>query len=173
VDRHRASGAVVLTDYKIGRPPYRHKQEKTRRKHLIGDVEAGRRLQAVAYALGTRGPAVGRYLFLGPADDEEVERAVGLAGDDQEAVVGFAAAVAAVLDAWRTGAFLPRVLDRKGITPRLCGYCEVRQACLLDDSGARHRLLRWLAARDETFGPAAVAARAWWALASAELEDEE
>jgi hypothetical protein len=173
VDRDRTSGACTLSDYKIGRPPYGQKQEKTRRKHLLDDVGSGRRLQAMAYALGTPGQAAGRYLFLGNADDEEVERAVGLSGDDREATAAFAAATAAVLDTWRTGAFLPRVLDRKGTTPRLCAYCEVRQACLLDDSGARHRLLRWLAGRERSGVPAVAAARAWWSLASADLEEEE
>jgi hypothetical protein len=173
VDRDPTTGAIRLTDYKIGRPPYHWKRESTRRDHLLGDVASGRRLQALAYALGTPGPAVGRYLFLGPAEDEAVERVVGLAGDDDEATASFATVVAAVLDAWRGGAFLPRVVDEQGVTPRLCEYCEVRQACLLDDSGARQRLLRWLAAREAAGVEPVAAARAWWALASRDREEEE
>jgi hypothetical protein len=173
VDRDPATGSIRLTDYKIGRPPYLQKRESTRRDHLLADVASGRRLQAVAYALAAPGSAVGRYLFLGPAEDEAVERVVGLAGDDGEATASFVAAVAAVLDAWRTGAFLPRVLDEKGTTPALCEYCEVRQACLLDDSGARQRLVRWLTAREQAGVPALAAARAWWALVARDLEEEE
>jgi superfamily I DNA/RNA helicase len=42
---------------------------ETRRAHLLDDIATGRRLQAVAYALGSPGPR-GRYLFLGPAERE-------------------------------------------------------------------------------------------------------
>jgi hypothetical protein len=65
------------------------------------------------------------------------------------------------------------VLDEKGTTPTLCEYCEVRQACLLDDSGARQRLVRWLTAREQAGVPALAAARAWWALVARDLEEEE
>jgi hypothetical protein len=49
----------------------------------------------------------------------------------------------------------------------------VRQACLLDDSGARQRLVRWLTAREQAGVPALAAARAWWALVARDPEEEE
>jgi len=172
VDRDPATGTIRLTDYKIGRPPYDVKREETRREHLLDDVATGRRLQAVAYALGTPGHAEGRYLFLGPNEGQEVERVVAVTGDDQ-ITSSFASAVAAVLDAWRSGAFVPRVLDRRGDTPRLCEYCEVRQACLVDDSGARRRLFEWLGSQEGAAVPTLAAARRLWSLGSVTGEGEE
>ena len=62
--------------------------------------------------------------------------------------------VTILLRAFRAGAFGPRLEDASGNEPRQCDWCEVSSACVRGDSGARHRLARWLAATraDEAAG---------------------
>ncbi len=155
VDRlpERRTPTFRLTDYKTGRPLSRAARADTRTDHLLREVQAGRRLQAVAYALAASGPgpwdpaALGRYLFLAP----------GVAPEHREAAVwssavpfaeAFARAVATVLEAWDRGTFFPRLVepdaDRE---PRRCARCAVHEACLRGDSGARRRLAAWAEAR--------------------------
>jgi hypothetical protein len=59
----------------------------------------------------------------------------------------FHAAARTALGAWEHGAFFPRFLlqDRTREHPH-CERCEVRDACLRGDSGARLRFEAWLAA---------------------------
>lgn len=153
-----ADGRLRLTDYKTGRPLSRGKRPSTRERHHLEAVRTGSRLQATAYRLavghaGGEGAAEGRYLFLDPEIDapEAAEFAVDhAAGDHADA---FRTAVGTVLSAWDAGAFFPRVVDPAGEQePARCGYCEVAEACLRGDSGARLRLARW----NHDQGPTAV-----------------
>ncbi|MDP7572753.1 MAG: hypothetical protein QF391_14215, partial [Myxococcota bacterium] len=43
-----------------------------------------------------------------------------------------------------TGSFFPRLMEPgKDVSSGRCEYCEVREACLQGDGGARARLGRW------------------------------
>lgn len=139
-----AQGGVVLTDYKTGRPFTENKQETTRRRKLLEEVAAGRRLQAPAYALAAGEAGGGRYLFLAPEAEPE-HRVVTVAASDGEILRTFRATAQTVLALWDDGAFFPRLLEPDGRrTPRACDWCAVRQACLQGDSGAGLRLFEAL-----------------------------
>ena len=151
-----------LTDYKSGRPPGSGGPE-ARRRRFLAEVQAGARLQAAAYLTGAGAGAVGRYLFLRPDADDEAREITVTAGDD-EAGRAFAGAAGVALGAWEAGAFVPRLVEPGGDhTPRLCASCEVAEACILGDSGARRRLLAW-AEQGEEAGSDAAAALAVWRL---------
>lgn len=139
-----AQGGVVLTDYKTGKPFTEHKTEPTRRRKLLEQVAAGRRLQAPAYALAAGSGGRGRYLFLQPGVEPE-HRNVPVTASDAEVLEAFAAAARTALAVWDEGAFFPRLLDPRGReTPPACRWCAVRQACLQGDSGAGLRLFEVL-----------------------------
>lgn len=149
----RRNATFRLTDYKTGRPVSTAKREATRRDHFLRQVAAGRRLQAVAYALaaGARQPwrpdAVGRYLFLRRGVEPE-HREVAAWSSAVPFAEAFEAAVRTGLAAWDAGAFFPRLVEPdRDEEPVLCRYCEVREACLRGDSGARRRLAAWAEAR--------------------------
>jgi RecB family exonuclease len=137
----RARG-LVLTDYKTGRPISTAKTDTYRRRHLLAEIAAGRKLQAAAYALA-EGAAAGRYLFLKPglaADAREFQ----VTAADREAAAAFAAAARAALAAWDAGSFFPRVvLPDENKEPPTCRWCAVAEACVRGDSGARLRLFEW------------------------------
>jgi RecB family exonuclease len=184
-DRAEAvGGRVRLTDYKTGKPLSEAKTEETRARHHLAGVAQGQRLQAVGYALaaasllgdaaghGTR--IEGRYLFLRPEieDPEAASFAAGAA--DPAFAAAFRDAVATLLAAWDAGAFFPRVVDPSGQDePLRCAWCEVAEACVRGDSGARLRLHRWNAEHAEAAeagGAASDAERAHhgvWELAAA------
>lgn len=138
---------LTLTDYKTGRRPVSTaKLETSRRKHLLESVWSGERLQAVAYAqaAGHTGD-FGRYLFIGPdvSDDRSV-RDVRIAADDRELDDAFRQAAGTALATWDLGTFFPRLVNPdRDEEPTRCQYCEVRDACLRGDSGARRRLREW------------------------------
>jgi len=139
-------GERHLTDYKTGRPISLHKTEKTRRRELLRAVAAGEKLQVMAYVAG--GAREGRYLFLRPELDESLW-SWPLEAGDAEARRLFERALGALLDLWREGAFFPRLVEPdRDAEPRRCDYCEVAEACLRRDSGARRRLSRWAEALD-------------------------
>lgn len=149
----RRNATFRLTDYKTGRPLSTAKKETTRRDHFLRQVDAGRRLQAVAYALaaGGRQPwrpdALGRYLFL-RRDVEPEHREAAAWSSAVPFAEAFEAAVRTALAAWDAGAFFPRLVEPdRDEEPVLCRYCEVREACLRGDSGARRRLAAWAEAR--------------------------
>ena len=49
-------------------------------------------------------------------------------------------------DAFDRGSFFPRLIDpATGNEPRRCQVCEVKEACIRGDSGARRRLEHWVA----------------------------
>jgi hypothetical protein len=134
-------GGLRRTDYKTGKPISDAKTEAYRRRHLLDRVRAGTHLQGVAYQLASGEEAVGRYLFLRP--DLEV-RAFEVGPEDRELAEAFRETVRAVLAAWDAGAFFPRVVDPAGRNePGRCKVCEVAEACLRGDSGARLRLFEW------------------------------
>ncbi len=159
-DRVDASeDGLRLTDYKTGRPFSASKNEQTRRRHTLARLRSGRNLQAAAYARGGGAGARGRYLFLrdpgDPGTPDEV-RAAELGAADPEAASLLAAVAGAVVEGWRAGVFLPRLLQRDlEHRPAACQYCELLQACLQQDSGAGARLARWVEAARRSGGPAA------------------
>ena len=148
----RLDDRVRLTDYKSGRPRLPANDER-RRLQLLREVAAGTRLQAAAYALSVGERAEGRYLFLG-VNPEEKPREGALDNRDQELAPAFAAALATLFAAWERGAFFPRLVDpAKGTEPSRCEWCEVAQACLRRDSGARRRLTEWVARQADAEAP--------------------
>jgi len=151
VDRmvERRFPGLRLTDYKTGRPISTAVRQKTRDEHFLRQVEAGDRLQAVAYALATGGPlpsmhaGQGRYVFLRPELPPE-QRDFGVWGSHVPFVEAFAAATRSALAAWDQGAFFPRLVEPdRDQEPRRCAWCPVREACVRGDSGARRRLAEW------------------------------
>ena len=146
----RGPDGPILTDYKTGRPITDKERATTRRTHLMRRVAGGRNLQAIAYAAaavqaGSPG-AVGRYAYLAAELDKADLR---LAAGEADALAALHSAVDAVGAAWDEGGFFPRLVDAKGNTPPPCAFCEVAEACLQGDSGARLRLGGWVARRQE------------------------
>src|SRR6185369_13409226 len=119
----------------------------------------------------------GRYLYLRP-DLAQREFAIG-AGISGEAELAraFGAATASVLGAWEAGTFFPRVVDLSGrAEPGRCKFCNVAEACLRGDSGARGRLFEWAARGGpeppEPSEPISAALLAVWGLPGAAGEGE-
>ena len=163
-----AAGRVVFTDFKTGAPLSKAKTHETRRKHLLAAFRRGEALQAAAYPLGAGGRAAdGRYVYLRP-DLEDETRVLEVAGEDPELPSLFRSTVRSVLDAWDSGSLFPRLEQADtNREPRRCSHCEVRDACVRGDSGARRRLARWAAGRKEGRGAlsaAEVALRVLWSL---------
>jgi hypothetical protein len=163
VDR-RAHG-VVLTDYKNGRPPSDAKTAAKRREHLASFIARGRGLQGSAYARsGGPGSAEGRYLYLRPEiPGPEESRTFRIASDDVELEGIFLEAVSVIVEAWRAGAFFPRVEEPDGSFPPQCRWCPILQACLRDDSAYRRRLVEVMDGEgDGVSEPLSKAQALWW-----------
>jgi RecB family exonuclease len=138
-------------DYKTGRAP---------RGTLLERVAQGASLQAAAYAFG--GGGEGRFLFL--ARGAERGAVVGVDAEDRELRAAFDAAISAALAAFEAGSFLPRLAKADGSgPPDPCDWCEVREACLQGDAGARARLVEW-AKQGRAGADAEGAALALWRL---------
>ena len=138
----RVAGALRLSDYKTGASAVTGKRPDTRRKKLLQGIARGELLQAAVYAQLAPG-AEGRYLHLATAQPEEV-RAPALVGDP-EVGTALAQALDVVLGARDAGVYVPHLLDfGKDQEPRACARCEVKEACLRGDSGARGRLRRFV-----------------------------
>ncbi len=155
-------GSRIYTDYKTGRRGISKAASKAaRKKSLLKEVRAGLRLQVPAYALA--GAGLGRYLFLHPAlEGPEEARVATVRSDEREPLEAFVQAVAAALEAWREGAFPARVVRAdEDKEPLRCRYCEVAEACVRGDSGARRRLRRWAAAEPAAASPEAAAHTLW------------
>ena len=170
-------GRVVFTDFKTGAPLSKAKTDETRRKHLLAAFRRGEALQAAAYPLAAGGrPADGRYVYLRP-DLEDDSRVLEVASEAPELPAIFQAVVRAVLSAWDSGSLFPRLEEaNKPKEPSRCSRCEVRDACVRGDSGARRRLARWAAARGEGERPlsaAEAALRGLWSLGIGAAEDGE
>lgn len=158
-------GALRRTDYKTGKPISEAKTPAKRHQHFLQKVRAGTHLQGVAYRLAGRAgePAAGRYLYLKP-DVEEREFQAGPL--DLGLADAFAASVRAVLGVWDAGTFFPRIVDPAGREePGRCKRCEVAEACLRGDSGARLRLFEW-SERREDLAPGEAALLEVWRLAA-------
>ncbi len=161
---------LLFTDFKTGAPYSNAARTGTRHDHFLRAVRQGRALQAAAYAAAAAGrPARGRYLFLRP-DLEDDRRTFTVAAEDTDILTAFTAVVQAVLQAWDLGSFFPRLEQPdEPEEPRRCSVCEVRQACLRGDSGARRRLAGWAARHAAGSGgvsPAEIALLAVWRLAA-------
>jgi len=168
----RDGDALVLVDFKTGKPLSTAKTPKKRDEHLAKATAGGIALQASAYAASAAAlcgrPALGRYLYLRPGD--ELERvALDVRSDDTALAEAFSASLRTVLAARATGALFPRVVDAQGREPAACRHCAVAEACVRGDSGARARLQRFFepergapaaGSEPEAFGPA----RALWSL---------
>ena len=144
-----------LVDYKTGKNDISTATTAaTRQKNLIKRIRAGKSLQAITYALATQSQSSrGRYLFLKPnIDGPEAAREIGIEKGNEEARLAFQKAASSLLEAWNQGSFLPRLVkadaDR---APRRCGFCQVAEACLRYDSGARGRLRSWMAEHQDAY----------------------
>ena len=145
----RIGSKLRIVDYKTGAPLARQQRPDARRRQHLRRVDSGKQLQTVAYARAGRelghDEVEGRYLYLDecgryPALEFDVRAGDGDFDD------AFDAAVGAVLDAWDHGSFVPRLADHGSEEePRSCERCEVKEACLRGDSGARQRLSRFSA----------------------------
>lgn len=165
VDRvEREGDQAVLTDYKTGRPLSDRLKASTRRAHLLAGIARGELLQLPVYLRSLPGrPSRARYLQLAPELDERA-REIALDGGEL-AGAGHEAALAALFAAWDSGAFVPRLLEWElHQTYSGCAACDVREACVQGDSGARLRLERWARRPAEELRGFEGAARAWWDL---------
>jgi len=167
-DRVDRDGPLLrLTDYKTGRAIAEQLDPARRSASHREQVAQGRALQAAVYAraAGQAGipRAEGRYAFLDPRTPPHA-RVFGAPAEDPDFAGALGSAAGAVLEAFDRGAFFPRLLDRAlEREPRQCGRCEVREACLRGDSGARGRLAGFVE-RARAAGPGAPRAAAERAL---------
>ena len=149
----RRDGRLHLIDYKTGRPFSVAKTAETRLKKLHENVADGRLLQSVAYALAGRAAgnegATGEYLYLDP-DALADARVFASPAADVDFEREFREVIGAVLEVSNRGSFFPRLLEPgSDAEPRRCQYCDVKEACLRGDSGARARLREWTAGAAE------------------------
>ncbi|MFH1177906.1 MAG: PD-(D/E)XK nuclease family protein, partial [Acidobacteriota bacterium] len=154
----RIGETLRFTDYKAGALPDDAVREETRHKHLLDAIGRGERLQVAAYVASAAGASVeGRYVYLKPLERRPGSRVAAVQGHDGEAAARFRGAVQALIGLWDEGGFFPRLVGADGRSQGdACGYCEVKQACLQPDSGARRRLARWMAAREGAGAQAAM-----------------
>ncbi len=147
VDRNR--DRLLFTDYKTGKGlGGGGRFRKPDRKLLVEAVQSGEWLQAAVYARAGGGPEdAGRYVFVGPALDEGRNREIVVRANDEEIQPLLDRALTATLSVWREGAFFPRLAHHdQNVEPPLCRFCDVAEACLRGDSGARGRLRAWTGA---------------------------
>ena len=141
VDRvDRRGSSLVLTDYKTGKPISDRKKPATRARAFLNEVGRGRHLQAAIYARAAGENGAGRYLFLQSDIDADAREFTAAAGDGDLAATALRA-TRSIFRAWDAGSFFPRLLDDDLVKEHpSCARCEVSQACIRGDSGARHRL---------------------------------
>jgi hypothetical protein len=157
-DLAEAVGPLVrLIDLKSGKPISLHKREATRQAKLLEAVASGKRLQTTAYACAVEGE--GRYLFADPERSGE-QPVASVMHDTPDVIEAFDAAVRTLLATWDRGSFLPRLELPEGVAgDPPCGHCQVSEACVPGDSGARMRLRRWAALGEPAQGAGAAALR--------------
>jgi len=128
-----AQQRVRLVDYKTGAT-----QPKS---HDL--LARGRALQAATYARAVAGGhgAVGRLLYLREEAGSGRARH-DVASDDATAAALLEGALAVLLEVWDRGLFVPRFEEPDGGINDACRLCDVREACVRDDSTARRRLRR-------------------------------
>jgi hypothetical protein len=140
----RVGGRERLTDFKTGRPISDKKKPETRRADFRAAIASGGALQPVAYARSAQDEGSGRLLYLRPDLPEDAAEFSAPRGDE-DLGRAFDTALHGLFDAWDQGSFFPRMLGPDlEETPRACRNCDVAQACLLGDTGARRRLSAWL-----------------------------
>jgi RecB family exonuclease len=135
-------GALVLVDYKTGRPLTTVKSRDKQDRDLKRELRTGRMLQAALYSQ-VRVGAIGRYEFLKPDLDDRLRQ---FDADSRDAEIRELTeqSIARLAGALASGAFLPRLVDPENARePDLCRRCEVAEACLRGDSAARRRLEIW------------------------------
>jgi len=133
-------GLPVLTDFKLGKPPTVHKKPETRRIKLLDAVRQGRLLQGAMYSRALP-EAAGQYLYI-KGDLEAPERSFVFSHDDPEVSTALEAIVGEVHAAVQEGSYFPRVSELKDDkVPVACGYCSVRETCLVEDSSLRMALI--------------------------------
>jgi len=162
-------GPLRLLDYKTGNPISNAVKPETRARHLRERIAAGRNLQASAYAAAGGGEGV--YLFLRHPDEPGGRLAVE--AGDPELDEAFRSAATTILTALDEGALFPRLTEPEGDkTFAACAWCQVREACLQGDSGARLRLVGWMHdAEGAEPSPAERAARSLWWIGRAQPEE--
>ncbi len=147
----RRGSTLQIVDFKTGRPAGRLatlKKETSRLAHFYELIARGKALQASAYVRGAQSAdAHGSYLHLSPDLAPEFH-SFGVDKGELVNETNFDAAVRRTLEAWSAGTFFPRLVDDKGKEPQACAWCEVSEACLRGDSGARRRLQLWMGAQD-------------------------
>lgn len=147
----RAGERLRLVDYKTGGTVAGQRCEERRREVLRKQIAKGSALQAPAYAvaaaqLEARGE--GQYAHLRP-DVQDHARVSSVTSDDRELTDAFFESASTVIDVIDRGSFFPRLIESTGESePRRCQSCQVKEACLRGDSGARRRLERWIGSRE-------------------------
>lgn len=137
----------VLVDYKTGKPAVTAKKPDTRHEKLVQAIREGRLLQGVAYAKSVPN-AQGRYLYLSPKHEAALA-SIGVDAENRDIAAAFDHCVATVLAALDLGALPPRLLDAdRQKESGACKWCNVAEACVYGDSGARARMRDWLTAQD-------------------------
>ncbi|HET7042610.1 MAG TPA: hypothetical protein VFI13_11345, partial [Gemmatimonadales bacterium] len=102
---------------------------------------------------------------------DDGDRELSVTNADEEFIEAFAAASEAVLAAWESGSFFPRLVELDGRKePARCGFCSVAEACLRNDSGARQRLHEWTGRGLEALGPEEGALLRVWRLGAKPME---
>jgi RecB family exonuclease len=140
---------ILVTDYKTGganKEYLSRAKPETRRKHFVYALREGKLFQAPLYALATAGDeGRGRFLFLEPDFEHgDDRRALVVGADDREVIDAFEQAARTAVAVWDQGAFFPRLqLPDEEEEPNACSWCQVAEACLRGDSGARGRLSTW------------------------------
>lgn len=168
-------GVRRWTDYKTGRPLSEAKGEGKRREKVLARVRAGTHLQAAAYlhagAEAEEAGSLGRYLYLRPDLEGDEAREIALTRADAPILAAFNEATSTLLESWEAGSFFPRLVEIDGRQePLRCSRCQVAEACLRGDSGARGRLHAWASGeggdRLQEKGRAEVALLGTWFLAA-------
>ena len=154
----------LVTDYKTGGANKEYlssAKPETRKKHFVYALREGKLFQAPLYALATAGgDGWGRFLFLDPNFEHgDDRRALSVGADDREIIEAFGQAARTAVAIWDHGAFFPRLQQpEKEDEPTACGYCQLAEACLRGDSGAKGRLAGWATThadeRPKSKGPA-------------------
>jgi hypothetical protein len=157
-------GAPIFTDYKTARP-FTIATAATRAKKLAEAVLRGERLQVAAYAAAAEG-ASGRYLFLRPKPGAPSEAYVAALSHDNPAVQAFREVGGQLMAAREAGFAFARMENPDGSKGRACDWCELSEACLRHDSGARRRLVHSL---EEATDPLL---KEMWQLPARQLEEE-
>jgi len=155
-------GGLVATDYKTGKPDRPVRQERIKRRHLLQAIRRGEALQVPVYARAAGAGGAGRYLYLHPSAASE-SREVTVESGDEVAGTALGETLVVLLGMWDAGLFPPRLTEPSGAeTFARCAWCDLAEACLQHDSGARARLARW-ASSDSSAGMLG----AWWNLRAA------